>query len=52
MSALVHYRVFDTREAVEDDSASASLDVVDGSLSEGEADGDGNGIFVNCTKGV
>lgn len=44
MSALVHDRVLDTGEAVEDDGTSASLDVVDGSLSKGEAKGDGNSI--------
>lgn len=52
MSALIHNRIFDTGETVEDNRTSASLDVVDGSLSKGEANGDGNGIFGDCAEDV
>ena len=44
MRAFVHDCVLDTRQTVEDHGAAAAFDIVDGSLSEGEADGEGNGI--------
>lgn len=50
MCAFVYDRVFDPVQPVEDHSPGATFDVVDGRLSQGEAEGDGNGILVDCTE--
>lgn len=52
MSAFVHHGIFDSGETIEDYSACAAFDVVDGGLSEGEANGDWNRIFVDCAENV
>lgn len=57
MCAFVHYSVLDSGVAIEDDGTSASLDVVDGGLEDGEADGgaaedwDEAGEEVRCCHG-
>ena len=52
MSALIYHRLLHSGETVEDDGAATAFDVVNGSLSEGEADGDGDSVAVDCTKSV
>lgn len=39
-----------TRQSVEDDGSSATLDIVDGSLREGKSDGERNGVLVKTLK--
>lgn len=52
MGAFVHNCIFDSRETVEDHGAATSFDVVDGGLGEGDADGEGDGEFVDGAEGV
>lgn len=46
MGALIHDRLLNSAQTIKDDSASATFDIVDGSLYEGETDGGGDGEFV------
>ena len=52
MGAFVNDGLFHSGETVKDHSAGATFDVVDGSLSKGEADGEGNGVTVDGTESV
>lgn len=52
MCAFIHDIFFDTGKTVEDDSASATLDVVDGSVREGESNRGGDGKAVNLVEHV
>ena len=52
MCAFVNDILFDSGETVEDYGAGAAFDVVDGGLDEGGADGDGDGVAVDCSEGV
>ena len=52
MCPFVDDGFFDSRETVEDYGAGAALDVVDGGLGEGEADGSGDGVAGDGPKGV
>lgn len=46
MGSLIHDRLLDSTQTIEDDSTSATFDIIDGSLDEGEPDGGGDGEFV------
>lgn len=50
MCSLIDDRLFHTLESVEDDSASATADVVDGSLADREGDETGNGPLVGALQ--
>jgi hypothetical protein len=52
VSSLAHNAFLDTRQAVEDDGASAALDIVHGGICEGQAEGGGNSPLVDGTESV
>lgn len=52
MCPFVDHCIFDSRQSVENHSASATFHVVDGSLGEGEADRDRDGKLIDCTERV
>ena len=52
VSSLAHNAFLDTGQTVEDDGASAALDVVHGSIGERQTEGSGNSPLVNSTESV
>ena len=52
MGPFVNDGLFHSGETVEDYSAGAAFDVVDGGLGEGEADGNGDCVTVDGAEGV
>lgn len=46
MCALIHDLLLHTRQTIEDDGSSATLNIVDGSLGERGSDGEGDSVFV------
>lgn len=46
MRALIHNLLLYTRQPVEDDGSSATLNIVDGGLGERSSDGERDGVFV------
>lgn len=52
MGAFIDDGLFHSGETVEDHSAGATFDVVDGSLGKGEADGEGYGVTVDSAESV
>lgn len=52
MGALIHDRLLDSTQTIEDDSTSTTFDIIDGSLDKGETDGGGDGEFVKRRKSV
>ena len=52
MSAFVDNCIFHSRETVEDHSAGAAFDIVDGGLCEGYTDGYRDCVPINGTKSV
>lgn len=52
VSSLAHNAFLDTRQAVEDDGASAALDIVHGGICERQTEGSGNSPLVDGTESV
>lgn len=52
MGSLAHNAFLDTRQTVEDDGASAALDIVHGSIGERQTEGSGNSPLVDGTESV
>ena len=52
MGAFIDNCIFYSRETVEDHSAGAAFDIVDGGLCEGYTDGYGDCVPIDSTKSV
>jgi hypothetical protein len=52
VSSLAHNAFLNTRQAVEDDGASAALDIVHGGICEGQTEGSGDSPLVDGTESV